>query len=274
MCIIFFILLFMVNQSIQSQSIKVMTYNIRLDTEQDGVNAWPKRTHKVFELIKKYDPDILGVQEALHHQMQDLVKNLNEYDYVGVGRDDGKEKGEYSAILYKKKKFDVKEKGTFWLSKTPDVPGSKDWDAAITRVASWATLIDKNSAKQFLILNTHFDHIGKEARTNSAELIKNKLPTLAHSLPIIVTGDFNCTRDEPPYKTLIESSVIKLIDAAPASPPGTFCGFEVDKMECSAIDYIFYTPGWKANNYTVIKDNDRKYYPSDHLPVLVELKID
>ena len=273
MRILFFILLFVANQSIQGQSIKVMTYNIRLDTEQDGVNAWPKRTKKVFELIRKYDPDILGVQEALHHQMQDLVKNLNEYGYVGVGRDDGKEKGEYSAILYKKKKFDVKEKGTFWLSKTPDVPGSKDWDAAITRVASWATLIDKNSTRQFLILNTHFDHIGKEARTNSAELIKNKLPKLAHSLPVIVTGDFNCTREELPYTTLMQPTSIKLTDAAPASPSGTFCGFEVGKIECRAIDYIFYSSPWEASNYTVIKDNDGKYYPSDHLPVLVELQL-
>lgn len=265
--------LLFINQSVNSQSLKVMTYNIRMDTEQDGVNAWPKRKHKVFELIKKYDPDMVGVQEALHHQLQDLVINLNDYAYIGVGRDDGKEKGEYSAILYKKEKFEIKESNTFWLSETPEVPGSKSWDAAITRVASWAKAVEKKSKKEFLIANTHFDHIGKEARKNSAMLIKQKLTTLAGELPVILTGDFNCTRDEPPYQAMMESSSFKPIDTAPQLPPGTFCGFEVGKMDCRAIDYIFFTQEWKASHYQVIQDNDGKYYPSDHLPVMVEFSL-
>ncbi len=267
-----FAFLLMINHSMQGQSIKVMTYNIRLDTEKDGVNAWPKRKHKVFELIKKYDPDILGVQEALHHQLQDLVANLSGYTYVGVGRDDGKEAGEYSAILLKNEKFEIKDNGTFWLSETPDVPGSKSWDAAITRVASWAKLFDKKLSKEFLIVNTHFDHIGKEARRNSAQLIKDRITSIRESLPVVLTGDFNCTRNEPPYKVVMNSENLKLIDPAPSNPSGTFCSFEVGSMECNAIDYIFITPEWKATNYTVIKDNDGKYYPSDHLPVLVEVE--
>jgi endonuclease/exonuclease/phosphatase family metal-dependent hydrolase len=255
--------------TIQAQ-LRVMTYNIRLDTDKDGINAWPIRKEKVFKLIKKYDPDILGIQEALHHQLNDLLTNLDGYDFVGVGRDDGKKAGEYSSILYKRGRFRVKDSGTFWLSETPDIPGSKSWDAAITRVASWAKLTD-NTSKEFLVVNTHFDHIGKEARKNSAELITRKIESLGKNLPIILTGDFNCTRSDAPYEVLMKSENLKLVDPAPSPAPGTFCSFEVNKMECNPIDYIFFTPDWKLNRYTVLQDNDGQYYPSDHLPVLVEL---
>jgi endonuclease/exonuclease/phosphatase family metal-dependent hydrolase len=268
-----FIVLMISALSIEAQSIKVMTYNIRLDTPVDSVNQWPKRTQKVFDLIRKYDPDILGVQESIHHQLMDLVKNLPEYDYIGVGRDDGKTKGEYSAILYKKKRFDVIQKNTFWLSKTPEVPGSKDWDAAITRVASWGILKDKNTKTEFLMMNTHFDHIGKEARANSAALLKIKAMDLGKNLPVILTGDFNCLRDEPPYAVMMKPEGARFIDALPGTPIGTFCGFKVNGFECKAIDYVFHTSQWISSDYKVIQDNDGKYYPSDHLPVMTTLKI-
>jgi len=251
-----------------AQSIKVMTYNIRLDTPADSVNQWPKRTNKVFDLIRKYDPDILGVQEAIHHQLLDLLKNLPQYDYVGVGRDDGKTKGEFSAILYKKERFSLLKQGTFWLSETPNVPGSKSWDAAITRVASWAKLKDKKTNKEFLSINTHFDHIGNEARRRSANLLKQKANELAKDLPVIITGDFNCTRSEPPYVTIMNPESIRLHDPVHGEPVGTFCGFKVNGFECRAIDYIFYTDHWTASDYKVITDNDGTYYPSDHLPVM------
>ncbi|MEO7990028.1 MAG: endonuclease/exonuclease/phosphatase family protein [Chryseolinea sp.] len=259
--------------SLEAQPMKVMTYNIRLDIAIDSVNQWPNRTHKVFALIKKYDPDILGVQEAIHHQLMDLVKNLPEYGYIGVGRDDGKTKGEYSAILYKKKRFKVIQGSTFWLSKTPDIPGSKDWDAAITRVASWGILKDKKTKIEFLMMNTHFDHIGKEARKNSAMLLKQKAVELGKNLPVILTGDFNCLREEPPYETIMNPEGIMFIDALPGTAIGTFCGFKVNGMECKAIDYIFHTSQWISSNYNVIQDNDGKYYPSDHLPVITTLQI-
>lgn len=251
-----------------AQSIKVMTYNIRLDTPVDSVNQWPKRTQKVFQLIRKYDPDILGVQEAIHHQLLDLLKNLPQYDYVGVGRDDGKTKGEFSAILYKKERFKVSKEGTFWLSETPNVPGSKSWDAAITRVASWATLKDKRTDKEFLAINTHFDHMGKESRRHSASLLKQKANELGKDLPVIITGDFNCTRSDAPYSTIMDPAGIKLIDPLPGEPIGTFCGFKVGGFKCNAIDYIFHTTHWTASDYKVITDNDGTYYPSDHLPVM------
>jgi endonuclease/exonuclease/phosphatase family metal-dependent hydrolase len=251
-----------------AQQVKVMTYNIRLDTPVDSINQWPKRTQKVFDLIRKYDPDILGIQEAIHHQLMDLIKNLPEYDYVGVGRDDGKTKGEYSAILFKKERFTVQQQGTFWLSETPEVPGSKSWDAAITRVASWAKLKDKKTKKDFLSINTHFDHIGTEARRHSAGLLKTKANELGKNLPVIITGDFNCTRSDPPYSTIMNPDGIKLIDPLPGEPIGTFCGFKVNGIECRAIDYLFCTEHWTASDYKVITDNDGKYYPSDHLPVM------
>jgi endonuclease/exonuclease/phosphatase family metal-dependent hydrolase len=258
---------------IQAQTIKVMTYNIRYDAPSDGVNQWPKRTHKVYDLIKKHDPDLIGLQEVLHHQLTDLIQNLPAYSYIGVGRDDGKTKGEYSAILYKKARVKAMDQNTFWLSETPNAPGSKSWDAAITRVASWGTFRDLKSNKEFLMINTHFDHIGVEARKNSAALLKKKAGEIAKDFPLIITGDFNCTRDDGPYQTIMDPKDVKLIDPAPKNPPGTFCSFKVNSMECKAIDYIFHTAEWNSKAYEVIEDNDGEYYPSDHLPVVVQLGI-
>ena len=257
----------------KAQTIKVMTYNIRYDAPSDGVNQWPKRTHKVYDLIKKHDPDLIGLQEVLHHQLTDLIQNLPAYSYIGVGRDDGKTKGEYSAILYKKARFKAMDQNTFWLSETPAVPGSKSWDAAITRVASWGTFRDLKSNKEFLMINTHFDHIGVESRKNSAAILKKKAGEIAKYFPLIITGDFNCTRDDGPYQTIMDPKNVQLVDPAPKNPPGTFCSFTVNSIACKAIDYIFHSQEWKSDAYQVITDNDGKYYPSDHLPVAVELTL-
>ena len=256
-----------------AQPLKVMTYNIRYDNPGDGVNQWSNRKDKVFDLIKKCDPDIIGVQEALHHQLEDIARSLRQYEYYGAGRDDGKQKGEYSAVFIRKSRFKIQEQNTFWLSKTPEVPGSKDWDAAITRVVTWARLEDKKSKTVFVMINTHFDHIGKESRRNSASLLKERTAPLGKSLPVIITGDFNFTRDKPPYEVMMDPSSIRLIDAAPADTPGTSCGFAVDARPCHAIDYIFHTPHWISENYRVIQDHDGKYYPSDHLPVMTTLSL-
>ena len=265
------------------QPVRVMTYNIRLDTESDGANQWKNRTGKVFDLIKRNNPDLLGVQEAMHNQMMDLKNNLTDYDFVGVGRDDGKEKGEYSAIFFKKDKFDVIAQNTFWLSETPEVPGSKSWDAAITRVVTFAVLKDKATGKSFAYFNTHFDHIGKEARKNSAKLIKIYIAgfnagssTIKENrdLPLIVSGDFNSEPTDEPYQTMIDGRDMKLLDSRPSDNlTGTFCGFKVNEMKCKTIDYIFHSDHWKANTYKVIQDHDGKYYPSDHLPVMASFTL-
>jgi endonuclease/exonuclease/phosphatase family metal-dependent hydrolase len=259
--------------SAEAQPVKVMTYNIRYDNPGDGLNQWSNRRSKVFALIKKYDPDIIGVQEALHHQLEDIKKDLKQYDFFGAGRDDGKQKGEYSAVFIKRKRFGLLNANTFWLSLTPGVPGSKDWDAAITRVVTRGKLHDKKSRKTFFIINTHFDHRGKESRKHSAAILKDSAAVMGEDLPLIVTGDFNFTREQPPYAVMMDRSTIELIDTAPSGVPGTACGFEVGSRPCTAIDYIYHTRQWKADGYQVIQDNDGKYYPSDHLPVMVTLSL-
>ena len=255
----------------EAQTIRVMSYNIRYDNPGDGVNAWPNRTDKVVVLIQKYNPDIIGLQEALHHQLQDLLRVLPEYTMVGVGRDDGGTKGEFSAILYKHSRFGVLSRGTFWLSETPDEAGSKSWDAALPRIATWARLFDKESKAEFFFLNTHFDHVGKLARTNSAQLIKNKLTELSQKMSVIISGDFNCTPEEEPYHEMIAETDPVLFDSNQRNPVGTYCGFEINQVECRPIDFIFHSKEWIVNMHHVITDNDGKYYPSDHLPVLAEL---
>lgn len=267
------VLLLFITTILGAQPYKVMTYNIRYDNPGDGVNQWDSRKSKVFSLIEKYNPDIIGVQEALHHQLEDIAKALKQYTYFGVGRDDGKKKGEFSAIFVRKDLFKVLDENTFWLSKTPKVPGSKDWDAAITRVVTWGRLQDKRTKQSFIMINTHFDHIGKESRKNSAAILKDSAASISDGLPVIITGDFNFTRDKDPYSVMMQESGLKLTDVASPDTPGTACGFAVDARPCNAIDYIFHSPHWTSSNYQVIQDNDGKYYPSDHLPVIATLSL-
>jgi endonuclease/exonuclease/phosphatase family metal-dependent hydrolase len=264
------LLLVFICVSLHAQTVNVMSYNIRLDTKADGVNQWGLRIEKVSQLIRKYNPDLLGVQEALHNQMMDLKDNLRDYEFVGVGRDDGKEQGEYSAIFYKKDKYEVIQQNTFWLSETPHVPGSKSWDAAITRIVTYAILKDKSTGKTFAYFNTHFDHLGKEARKQSAALIKSQIARLnLKNIPLIVSGDFNSEPTDEPYLTMVDGTDVKLFDARPADDlTGTYCSFQVGSMTCKTIDYIFYTSHWNTNGYQVIQDHDGPYYPSDHLPVM------
>jgi endonuclease/exonuclease/phosphatase family metal-dependent hydrolase len=260
----------------QSQSLKVMTYNIRLNTTSDGVNSWPNRKEKVATLIKKINPDAFGVQEALHDQMQDLLKALPDYAFVGVGRDDGKEKGEYTAIFYKNSRLKVLKSDSFWLSETPTVPGSKGWDAAITRMATHAHFQDMDSNQNFLMVTTHFDHVGKQARLMSAAFLKGWMVgyNASKNGPMVLCGDFNFQPTEEPYASLVKSTNPLLIDARPAADKnGTFCGFEKDKMECVIIDYIFHTPDITIEKFEVIQENDGQYYPSDHLPVVATIKL-
>jgi endonuclease/exonuclease/phosphatase family metal-dependent hydrolase len=272
----FFLFLFVLfTLSSAAQSLRVMTYNIRLDTPNDGVNQWPKRADKVIALIQKYNPDIIGVQEALHHQLQDLLRSLPDYSYCGVGRDDGKEKGEYSAILFRNSQFGVLEQKTFWLSETPEIPGSKSWDAAIARVATTARFFDRKTTTEFTIINTHFDHIGIQAREMSAVYLRKYVQdlTLKNRNPIVLMGDFNSLPTESAYASIVATEPVQiLIDSKPANDSaGTYCGFQVGGIECKPIDFIFLTDEWVVTSYKVITDNDGTYYPSDHLPVMAEV---
>ena len=256
-----------------SQSLKVMTYNIRYDNKNDGVNQWVNRKEKVADLIRQNNPDLIGVQEALLHQLKDLIQLLPDYTYYGVGREDGKEKGEFSAILVRHSRFGVLLDSTFWLSPTPLVAGSKGWDAALPRIATWTKLYDKETKKELFYINTHFDHIGVQARINSAAAMNAYLTHLYEGkpIPLIMTGDLNVERTTEAYKAITDSKL--LLDSKPAdNNEPTACGFDVANTKCTGIDYILHSKETTVKRYAVLHDNDGKYYPSDHLAVIAELE--
>ncbi len=253
---------------------KVMTYNIRNSHAADGVNAWDKRKDKLAALIKKVDPDILGTQEVIYNQLKDLNARLKDYKSFGVGRDNGKHKGEHSAIFFKTDKYTQLDGGNFWLSKTPAIPGSKSWDAALTRICTWVKLQEKSTGKVLFVFNTHFDHKGVEARNHSAELIRHFVDSLAGELPVIVIGDFNSTPKDIAYQTMTRTDGFRvgLSDSYTLGAPDyTDCGFNVSNTHCNRIDYIFYSKPYTKSNYTLYTDNNGTYYPSDHLTISVVL---
>lgn len=255
----------------------VMTYNIRNSNAADGVNKWNKRRESFVAVIRKVNPDILGTQEVLMDQLKYLKTSLNDYESYGVGRNDGKHKGEHSALFFRKSKYELLQGGNFWLSETPGVPGSKSWDAALTRICSWVQLKEKATGTVIFVFNTHFDHKGVQARRNSAALIHHYIDSLAGNNPVIVTGDFNLTPDDPGYATMVDkkSFRIPLNDSyMEGALPYTDCGFEVSNKNCNRIDYIFSSPQYSKNSYIVHTDNNGKYYPSDHLTVSVVLTRD
>lgn len=258
-------------QAQKNQPINVMTYNIRYATEKDGVNAWSKRKDDVKALVKFHDTDILCTQEALAEQYDFLLEN-SEFEAVGAGRDDGKRKGEFSPIYYNKKRFDKKEGGVFWLSQTPDVP-SKGWDAMFNRVCTWVRLYDKLNKKEFLVFNTHYDHVGVQARIESAKLIKQKIQEIAPKLPVIYTGDLNVTPETEAIATiksfLSDSKEVSI--EAPYGPEGTFNGFKFNSPLKERIDYVFVNKGFKVQKYGVLTDSKDQRYFSDHMPVFVKL---
>lgn len=249
----------------------VMSYNIRLNVASDGVNAWPNRKDEVKALVRFHDADILCVQEALPLQVDQLLENTN-YAMEGVGRDDGKREGEFSAIYYDKSRFTRKDGGTFWLSETPEKP-SKGWDAVLNRVCSWVRLYDRLNKKEFLVFNTHYDHIGVQARIESAKLIKRKIQEIAPTLPVVLTGDLNVTPETEAIATIKSF----LIDAKTASvepaygPEGTFNNFKFDSPLKDKIDYIFVNKGFKVQKFGVLSDSKNLRYPSDHLPIIARL---
>lgn len=254
--------------------IKVMTFNIRYDSQTDYEkgNGWKQRRENVVQLIRHYDPDLLGLQEAEKHQLDYLLEQLKVYDYIGISRDNEVDKGEYSAILYRKDRFELGDNNTFWLSETPETP-SKAWDANLPRIVTWGKFEDVKNNKSFYFFNTHFDHIGVKARENSAKLVVKKINEIAGSTPIILSGDFNATPEAPPYAILTEQLQDgKAISTQPVyGPVGTFSGFELTSPEkFPRIDYMF-VRDFEVNNYETIADFFKDKFPSDHLPILMEV---
>lgn len=252
-----------------------LTYNIKLDFPKEGENSWSNRQPFMLSQLLFYEPDIFGVQEAMPNQMKDLDSLLTDYEFVGVGRDDGNNKGEYSAIFYKSNQFKILRTSTFWLSQTPEKV-SMGWDAVCHRVCTYALFENIKTKKQFYVFNTHFDHVGVVARKNSAVLIIQKIKEINTEMhPVILMGDFNM---EEGYESIhYISQYLKdsktVSTSKPFGPSGTFNGFNFNEPVTQRIDFIFVSPEIQVNKYAVLSDSKACKYPSDHLPVLVSLNL-
>lgn len=256
-----------------SQDISVMTYNIKWDNTNDTVNNWNDRKEAMVDLLKHYQPNIIGMQEVVNGQLNYLVTNLPNFSSIGVGREDGKEKGEYSPILYDTKLLKVVKSSTFWLSDTPDKI-SVGWDAALERICTYALFEDLKTKKQFWVFNTHFDHIGVMAREKSAELIVSKMKDInVDNLPVVLMGDLNLTPDETPILYLKDALTDgqSITEKTFYGPTGTFNGFDQDRELTNRIDYIF-VDSFKVLEYMHIDDRmENNKHISDHLPVLATI---
>lgn len=256
-----------------------MTYNIRLDLASDGDNAWPHRRAALTGLVAYYAPDLVGMQEVLLHQKQAVEADLRGYQFVGAARDDGKDKGEFSPLGFRRDRFALIASGTFWLSPNPDVPG-KGWDAAYPRVASWARLKDKLSLRMLLVVNTHFDHVGTTARLESARQIRRWITgQRKKGETVVLMGDFNSPADSPAHAAIVEEAagLVPLRDTLAISrtphfgPLGTFTGFKIEQVEPSPIDHIFVSTDVAVLRHATLTQQEGGRLPSDHYPVLADL---
>lgn len=262
-------------------TLSIMSFNIRYDNPGDRENAWSNRKEMAAETIRFHKIDIAGLQEALHGQVEDLAARLLEYNWFGVGRDDGQRKGEYTPIFYLKSRFKVLNHSTFWLSENPEVPGKLGWDAACPRIVTWGKLEDRSTKKVLFVFNTHFDHVGKEARSQSAELLISKIEKLAGGSPVILTGDFNCTIDDAPYFILTRSqpgirSLTDTRNISQTKPYGstqTFNGFKNELRPGDRIDFIFVGGISQVIRHGVISEKWNGRFVSDHYPVLAEMSL-
>lgn len=255
--------------------LRVMSYNVRLSAAADGDDAWPRRTELFFAPIAAFAPDLIGFQEVLADQHDTIIARLGELAFSGVARNDGRRSGEWSLVGYRRARFELLDSGTFWLSQTPEVTGSKSWDAAITRICSWVRLRDRANGRDFVFANTHFDHRGHVARLESAKLLSARLPQLAGGGPAILVGDFNVNEDTPAYAELVRPAApgaIRWIDAYRALHPArapdeaSFHGFK-GTVRGSRIDFVFHTEHFAARSAAIDRLSRDGRYPSDHYPV-------
>ncbi|MEP3210461.1 MAG: endonuclease/exonuclease/phosphatase family protein [Maribacter sp.] len=266
-------LLFVFSLAVYGQETKVMTYNIKYDNVHDTVNNWNDRKLAMVNLLRKHHPQFIGMQEVLHRQLTYLNTALVDYAYIGVGRDDGAQKGEFSPILYDTTAYKLLKSNTFWLSKTPDKI-SVGWDAAMERICTYGYFQHKTSKKKLWVFNTHFDHIGQKARKKSAKLLLKKIKQLnTAKLPVVLMGDFNLIPEEKPILSIQK----RMNDAQHSAknptkgPRGTFNGFDVNDPMERRIDYIF-TEGLEIESYLHLDERlENGKHISDHLPVLITI---
>jgi endonuclease/exonuclease/phosphatase family metal-dependent hydrolase len=264
----------------QKNEVKVMTLNVRYDNPADSVNAWPNRATQVCNFIVNEKPDILGMQEVLLRQFLVLDSVLTDYSSVGVGRDDGARGGEMNPVFFRKERFDMVRTITFWLSDTPEVPGSRGWGASLPRIVTWMELVDKNSHEHFFYFNTHFAHDSDSARIMSSKILLKEVEKIASGYPFIITGDFNMLPTSIGYSILTgpDESVPLLKDSylisqkRPYGPTYTFNGFS-DKPGTGRIDYIFVRNGMKVLDHSTYIKKEKGVFISDHWPVKATILI-
>ncbi len=257
-------------------SLSVMTFNMRYDNPEDGENNWRFRRERVAEVIKAQDVDVLGTQELLSNQFDDLSGLLTGYQGVGVGRLDGAESGEYCAVFFKKERFTLLDSGTFWLSETPEVVGSLGWDGACERIATWVVLRDRDGRELFFI-DTHLDHVGQVARDEGVSLLMKRIETLSGGRPVILTGDFNSEPESSVVAHVQKDGVLRDAKAIAAQRSGTDWSFSdfgrIPEAERPLLDYIFVSGDIEAVRYEVLPDTFDGGYVSDHAPVMAVVKI-
>ncbi len=257
-----------------AQTHNVATFNIRWDNPNDEGNLWKDRSPHVIELIQKHDLGIVGIQEGLDHQVNEMTAGLG-YSYLGVGRDDGAKGGEYTAILFDSEKYELLDEGTFWLSPTPDEP-SKGWDAALNRICSWGKF-KGSMGEEFYVFNIHYDHIGVQARVESSKLVIEKSMEInSENLPAIWFGDFNVSPEDEAYKVIIEeenwSDARLVTEKKSFGPRNTFTGFKWKPKDKRIIDHVFVSSNVKVMKHGIIDDSYGKKYPSDHFPVMAQVE--
>lgn len=260
-------------------SLNVMSFNIRYDNPEDSLDNWQYRRDRAANAVRFYDADIVGTQEVLHNQLLDLKQRLPEYTAIGVARDDGKEDGEYNVLFYKTDRFKELESGTFWLSETPDQP-SRGWDGACNRVATWARLQDIASGKEILALNTHLDHVGKEARREGVNLMFSKVNQLGNGAPVVVTGDFNSNPDSEVVRHITNAddpnhlTDSRSVAGVVYGPMWSWHDFGKIPYEYRPlIDYIFVRGDMSVDRYGVLAETENGQFLSDHAPVLVTVTL-
>ena len=266
--------------AVQGQGLYVGTYNIRYQNEGDCKkgNGWKQRCPVVCAQINFQHPDVLGTQEVLAEQLDDMKALLTDYDYIGVGRDDGKRKGEHTVIFYDRKTIRLLQQGHFWLSETPDKPGL-GWDAACTRICTWGKFRSRKAGKTFYFFNLHMDHVGIVARRESARLVVRRIKEIAKGAPVILTGDFNVDQNDTIYSIFTTSGLLN--DSYEHSKQrfaenGTFNGFNPDRKTDSRIDHVFVSPTFRVIRFGILTNsywtNKGCRLPSDHYPVFVRLE--
>lgn len=260
--IFYVLILIAISGVLNAQKLTVASYNIRNNNKSDSVNGngWYLRCPVISQLITFNDFDIIGMQEVLHGQLEDLLANLPEYTYAGVGRDDGKTKGEYAPIFYKKDKFKVLQTGNFWLSENTDYP-NKGWDAALPRICTWVELKDKDSKKKIWFFNLHMDHVGVKAREESAKLVLQKIEDMCSTKDIVIlTGDFNVDQTHESYRLLANSNILSdsyEIAGIRYALNGTFNNFDPNLKTDSRIDHVFVSKGVSVERYGILTDTYR-----------------